>query len=153
MVTNHVRFDESYFPYRKLSVIDGVFGILRLDPETVLILLTTTRIPDRFYRTGTVVGPCPVDDLRSCAVTSTVTTEPLFPVLDIIETEDNKTLLPHSDRRRFRRGNYRSFELTRALNPLLFDLIRSTRNWLSKFNFYCYTFACLCFQHESESDL
>ena len=23
MVTNHVRFDESYFPYRKQSVIDG----------------------------------------------------------------------------------------------------------------------------------
>ena len=64
--------------------------MLRLDPETVLILLTTTRIPGRFYRTGTVVGPCSVDDLRSCAVTSTVTTEPFFPVLDIIGTEDKK---------------------------------------------------------------
>ena len=55
-----------------------LFGMLRLDPETVLVLLTTTRIPGRIYRTGTVVGPCSVDDLHSCAVTSTVTTEPLF---------------------------------------------------------------------------
>ena len=68
--------------------------MLLLDPETVLILLTKTRIPGRFYRTGTVVGPCSVDDWRSCAVTSAVTTKPLFPVLDIIGTEDNKRLLP-----------------------------------------------------------
>ena len=61
--------------------------MLRLDPETVLILLTMTRIPAKFYRTVTVNGPCFVDDLRSCAVMSTI---PLFPVLDIIETEDNK---------------------------------------------------------------
>ena len=65
--------------------------MLRLDPEMVLILLTTTRIPDLFYRTGTVVGPCSVNDLLSCAVTSTVTTEP---VLDITGTEDNKIFLP-----------------------------------------------------------
>ena len=71
-----------------------LFGMLRLDPETVLILLTTTRIPGRFYRIGTVVGPCSVNDLRSCAVTSTVTTKPLFPVLDLIGTEDNKPLRP-----------------------------------------------------------
>ena len=45
--------------------------MLRLDPETELILLTTTRIPGRFYRTESVVGPCSVDDLRSCAVTVT----------------------------------------------------------------------------------
>ena len=31
----------------------GVFGMLRLDPETVLILLTTTRIPGQSYRTVT----------------------------------------------------------------------------------------------------
>ena len=67
-----------------------MFGMLLLDPETVLILLTTTRTQGRFYLTGTVVGPCSVDDLRSCAVTSTVTTKPLFPVLDLIVTEDNK---------------------------------------------------------------
>ena len=83
---------------RPSSRSPGVFGMLRLDPKTVLTLLTTTRIPGRFYRTGTVVGPRNVDDLRSCAVTSTVTTKPFFPVLDIIETEDNKTLLPHIDR-------------------------------------------------------
>ena len=53
-----------------------------------------------------MVGPCSVDDLRSCAVTSKVMTGPLFPVLDIIETEDNKILLPHMDRSRFRRRNY-----------------------------------------------
>ena len=39
-----------------------MFGMLRLDPETMLVLLTMTRIPGRFYRTGTVVGPCFVDD-------------------------------------------------------------------------------------------
>ena len=53
-----------------LAGTPSVFGMLRLDPETVLILLTTTRIPGQFYRTGTVVGPCSVDDLRSCVVTS-----------------------------------------------------------------------------------
>ena len=47
-------------------------------PETVLILSPTTRTPGRFYRTGAVVGPCSVDDLRSCAVTFTVTTKPPF---------------------------------------------------------------------------
>ena len=33
-----------------------VFGVLRIDPETVLLILTTTRIPDRIQvgRTGTV---------------------------------------------------------------------------------------------------
>ena len=99
--------------------------MLRLDPETMLILLITTRIPGRFYLTGTVAGPCSVDDLRSCAVTvtSTVKTKPLVPVLDIIETEDNKRLLPHIDRSQFRRGNFWSFELAPALNRLLFDLI------------------------------
>ena len=81
----------------------SVFEMLRLDSETVLILLITTRIPGRFYRTGTrtVVGPCSVDDLRSCAVTSALICghvhghdQTLFPVLDRIETEDNKRLPP-----------------------------------------------------------
>ena len=58
---------------RLSSVSPGLCGVLLLDPKTVLIILTTTRIPGRFYRTGTVVGPCSVDD-----VTSTVTTGPLF---------------------------------------------------------------------------
>ena len=69
-----------------------LFGMLRLDPETVLILLSATRIPGRFYRTGTEVGPGALSMAcahvwsrpRSCAVTSTVTTNPFFPVLDII---------------------------------------------------------------------
>ena len=100
--------------------------MLRLDPETVLILLITTQI-----RAGST-GPCSVDDLCSCAVTSTVTTKPLFPVLNIIETEDNKRLLPRIDRSQFRRGNFWSFELAPALNRLLFDLIRSTRNYISQ---------------------
>ena len=85
---------------RREGETERVFGMLRLDPETVLILLTTTRIPGRFYRTGTVVGPCSVEDLRSCAVTSTVTGKPLFPVLDIIETEDNNDTTSSSDRSR-----------------------------------------------------
>ena len=65
---------------------------LRLDPETVLILLTTpaTRIPGRFSvadldRRRGWPGPCSVDDLRSCAVTSRVTVprpNPFFPILD-----------------------------------------------------------------------
>ena len=63
---------------RPSSRSPGVFGMLRLDPKTVLTLLTTTRIPGRFYRTGTVVGPRNVDDLRSCAVTSTVRPSPFF---------------------------------------------------------------------------
>ena len=29
--------------------------MLRIDPETVLVILTTTRIPDRISRTGTVM--------------------------------------------------------------------------------------------------
>ena len=80
--------------------------MLRLDPETVLILLTTTRIQGRFYRTGTVVGPCSVDDLRSCAVTSTVTTEPLFPVLDVIETEDHQIKFIMNSTNLGRRGEW-----------------------------------------------
>ena len=57
--------------------------MLRPDPETVLILLTTTRIPGRFYRAGTeaarLLGPVvpwlvrATDDLGTCAVTGTVT--------------------------------------------------------------------------------
>ena len=62
-------------PRRSLSrVIDGLpaagewscqwvtvrvlFGMLWIDPETVLDPMPTTRMPGRFYRTGTVVGPC-----------------------------------------------------------------------------------------------
>ena len=88
-----------------LSCLLRLFGMLRLDPKTVLILLTKTRA------CSTGPGPWLVRALsmtcahvqsrpRSCAVTSTVTTKPFFPVLDIIETEDNKTLLPHIDRSR-----------------------------------------------------
>ena len=32
-----------------------MFGMLSIDPGTVLVILTTTRIPDRISRTGTVV--------------------------------------------------------------------------------------------------
>ena len=76
----------------------GVFGMLRLDPETarVLILLTTTRIPGQFYRTaagrdrgggGVLLGHVvpwlvlATDDLGRCAVTGTVTN--LHPFLRI----------------------------------------------------------------------
>ena len=65
----------------------GLFGMLRLDPETVPILLTTTRIPGRFYQTGTeaarLLGPVVQWLVRASedpwAVTGTITNPtPLF---------------------------------------------------------------------------
>ena len=35
------------------SFSKGLFGMLHIDPEKVLVILTTTRIPDRISRTGT----------------------------------------------------------------------------------------------------
>ena len=35
--------------------VKALFGMLRIDPETVLAILTTTWIPDRISQTGTVI--------------------------------------------------------------------------------------------------
>ena len=119
---------------------------------TTRILVTGPVVPDRdrsdwSFRTPVtwLVRGCSVllmtcahvqsrhEDLRSCAVTSRSPPIPFFPILLSVDDSLSKHCFFVLIEVCSCRGNYRSLELTTALNTLLFDLHRSTNNYIASY--------------------
>ena len=85
------------------------------------------------------------DDLRTCAVTGTVTDLTLFFNPLRIDVSFNKHFFLVLIEVGSCRGNYRSLELTTALNTLLFDLHRSTKNYNIRYHIHRISYMkCVC---------